>query len=84
MGNVTDSRSVNEPKDPNSCTLFAMYRAFASTSQIEAMRARYENGSIGYGEVKRELFELIKKAFSDARARGMRGCSKNELTSMRS
>jgi tryptophanyl-tRNA synthetase len=66
---VTDSRSVDEPKDPETCPLFAMYRGLATASQTAAMRARYERGSVGYGEVKRDLLELMNRTFEGARSR---------------
>lgn len=56
---VTDSKSVEEPKDPETCNLFAIYRLFASPEDIESTRQQYLKGGIGYGEMKKRIFELI-------------------------
>jgi tryptophanyl-tRNA synthetase len=64
---VTDSTPVEEPKDPEKCNLFALYRLFADAERIEKMRDRYLKGGIGYGEVKKELFGLIWEYFAPFR-----------------
>jgi tryptophanyl-tRNA synthetase len=62
----TNSLEPGEPKDPTDCTLFAMYSAFASAGEIEAMRHRYAEG-IAWGEMKQLLFELINGEITDMR-----------------
>ena len=64
---VTDSTPVEEPKDPEKCNLFALYRLFADSERIEKMRDRYLKGGMGYGEVKKELFGLIWEYFAPFR-----------------
>lgn len=64
---VTDSTPVEEPKNPDTCSLFAMYKLFADKDKTEILKNRYLNGGIGYGEVKKELFELIWNHFTQAR-----------------
>lgn len=64
---VTDSIPVEEPKDPEKCHLFALYSLFADKDRTEDLRKRYEKGGTGYGEVKKELFELIWEYFTEAR-----------------
>jgi len=66
---VTDSTPVSEPKDPNRCNLFALYRLFAPQEKTEAMRDRYLTGGLGYGEVKKELAGLIWDYFAPYRAK---------------
>jgi len=66
---VTDSTPVEDPKDPEKCSLFALYRLFAEGEKVEAMRGRYLNGGVGYGEVKKELLGLIWEFFAPARER---------------
>jgi tryptophanyl-tRNA synthetase len=61
---VTDSRAAHEPKDPERCTLFALYRQLA---QPAALRARYLEGGVAYREVKEELAGLLKATFGPAR-----------------
>lgn len=66
---VTDSTPVSEPKDPDRCNLFALYRLFAPQEKTEAMRDRYLKGGLGYGEVKKELVGLIWDYFAPYRAK---------------
>ncbi len=54
----TDSLSPSEPKDPDSSTLFQIYRGFATQQQAEEMKTKLLKG-IGWGQVKSELFELM-------------------------
>ena len=66
---VTDSTPVEEPKNPDTCNLFAMYKLFASPSQVENMRDRYLSGGTGYGDIKKELFSMIWEFFSPYRGK---------------
>jgi tryptophanyl-tRNA synthetase len=63
----TNSQEPGEPKDPGDSTLFAIYRAFATQSETEAMRERYREG-IAWGEMKQALFEYINEHLREARA----------------
>ena len=69
MSIVTDSTPVDEPKNPDTCNVFALYRYFTSPEAVAAMEQRYRNGGIGYGEVKKELVELIWNYFEPYRDR---------------
>ena len=60
---VTDSTPVEDPKDKDKCNLFALYKLFASESQLNDMAERYSKGGTGYGQVKKELFDLIIEYF---------------------
>lgn len=64
---VTDSTPVEEPKDPEKCNVFALYKLFADNVKTEDMRSRYKQGGMGYGEAKKELFGIIWEYFKDAR-----------------
>ncbi len=66
---VTDSKGVADPKDPDACNVFALYRLFASAEEREAMAARYRAGGLGYGEVKKALHEKFEAHFGPLRAR---------------
>jgi tryptophanyl-tRNA synthetase len=55
---VTDSREPGEPKDPDSCSLFAIFRACAGDAESAAFRAELEDG-MGWGDAKKKLFERI-------------------------
>lgn len=59
MSIVTDSTPLEEPKNPDTCTVFALYKLLAEESQIAEMRNNYEGGNFGYGHAKQGLFELI-------------------------
>jgi tryptophanyl-tRNA synthetase len=65
---VTNSLLPGEPKDPDSCTLFAIYNALASREEVAALRVRYEEG-IAWGEMKQFLFEYLNEMLQDARDR---------------
>ncbi|WP_159949303.1 tryptophan--tRNA ligase [Polaribacter septentrionalilitoris] len=69
MSIKTDSKALEEPKDPDSDNVFALYKLLASESQIKAMRANYEGGNYGYGHAKQALYELIIDKFADVRTR---------------
>jgi len=65
---VTDSRLPGEPKDPDSCALYALFRAFASEPETAAFRQALEQG-LGWGEAKQVLFERIEADVAPMRAR---------------
>lgn len=67
MSISTDSTPLEAPKDPNTCTVFALYSLIASESEIAKMRSQYEAGGYGYGHAKQALFEAVLNRFSDAR-----------------
>ncbi len=66
---VTDSKGMADPKDPETCNVFALYRLFATPEEREAMAARYRAGGLGYGEVKKALHEKFEATFGPLRAR---------------
>lgn len=65
----TDSKGLEEPKDPETCNAFALYSLVASVSQIEEMRTKYLAGGYGYGHAKQEIFEVICERFKAERER---------------
>jgi tryptophanyl-tRNA synthetase len=65
----TNSTPLQDPKDWKTCNCFALYSLLASNSEIETMKANYENGNYGYGHAKQALFELIISKFSNQRER---------------
>ena len=69
MGIVTDSKALEEPKDPSTCHVFALYKLLATEEQAEELAAKYRAGNFGYGHAKTELLNLILEKFEDARAR---------------
>jgi len=66
---VTDSRPMEEPKDPETDHLFQLYSLFAEDAAIEEMAATYRAGGFGYGQVKKALADLAEDFFREARER---------------
>jgi tryptophanyl-tRNA synthetase len=66
---VTDSTPPEQPKDPDTCTLVTLLRAFADPETIAAVEARYRTGGIGYGEVKARLADAIDVHTTPMRSR---------------
>jgi tryptophanyl-tRNA synthetase len=69
MSIETDSTALEDPKDWSTCNCFAIYSLLATETQIETMKANYENGNYGYGHAKQALFELIIEKFATQRER---------------
>lgn len=65
---ATDSTSLEDPKNPDTCNLFALYKLIANEEQIAEMRANYENGGYGYGHAKQAFFELLIEKYAKERA----------------
>lgn len=64
---VTDSRQLDDPKDPDTCNVFNLYSLFASEGDREAMAARYREGGYGYGDAKKALYEAMRDYLSPFR-----------------
>ncbi len=64
---VTDSKTVEEKKDPDNCNVFKMYKLFAEDSEIALLRDKYLSGGMGYGEAKQDLFEAIEREIAPLR-----------------
>lgn len=69
MGIPTDSKGVNEPKDPDSDTVFKLHVLVTPSATLEDVRARYEDGKIGYKESKEILIDSLKKFIGPMRER---------------
>ena len=69
MSIETDSTPLEEPKNPNACKIFNLYKLIASETQITSLQKKYENANkdFGYGHAKQELFELIITQFKTER-----------------
>lgn len=69
MSIESDSTPLEEPKNPDTCNIFAIYKLLASESQLLKMRENYANANAdyGYGHAKQELFELIIDKFKTER-----------------
>ena len=67
MGIRTDSKGLEEPKNPDECHVFQIYKLLASKAQVTDLQLKYKNGGYGYGHAKTELLKLILDAFKTPR-----------------
>lgn len=67
MSIKTDSIAVDDPKDPETCNLFQIYRQFAPLDRVEDVRNLYVSGGASYGVIKKELFEILWETFRGPR-----------------
>ena len=63
----TDSTALEDPKNPDTCNLFALYKLLATKEQIVEMRKKYLAGNYGYGHAKQAFYELLIHKFSKER-----------------
>lgn len=66
---VTNSQELEEPKDPDDCNVFSIYRLFATEKEQQALRERYLAGGLGWGHAKQELFEKLEETFGTMRTK---------------
>ena len=69
MSIKTDSKGIEEPKDPENDNVFGLYKLLASNAEITEMRANYKGGNYGYGHAKQALYEIIIEKFATIRER---------------
>ncbi len=79
MSIVTDSTPLEQSKDPDTCNVFALYKLFASSEKIQAMRQHYLGGNYGYGHAKKELLSLLEEYFAPYQERRLE-LAKNPAT----
>ncbi len=68
MGIVTDSKGMNDPKDPETCVIYNIHKLILSTSDAEVLAAEYKNG-LPYGEGKKKLLADFMEYFGVMRAK---------------
>jgi tryptophanyl-tRNA synthetase len=64
---VTDSTPVEDPKDPEACTIFALLRLVAEKAELAEWEGKYRAGGTGYGAVKKRVVELLCEYFGPYR-----------------
>lgn len=69
MSVKTDSTPLEEPKNPDTCNVYALIKLFASSEKQEEIADKYRAGGYGYGHAKKELLSLIDQYFAEARER---------------
>jgi len=63
MGIVTDSKGVDEPKDPETNTIYLLYKLMASEEESAALAADFRKGGMGYGDAKKRLLAKFEETF---------------------
>jgi tryptophanyl-tRNA synthetase len=66
---VTDSRPMDQPKEPEGDVLFDLFKLVAAEPQVAEMTALYRRGGFGYGDIKKALADAAEKFFAEARER---------------
>ena len=66
---VTDTKGLDDEKDPDTCNIFQLYRLLATEEQQASMRENYKTKGYGYGHAKTALLELILNRFEKERER---------------
>lgn len=64
---VTDSKELEDPKDPDTCTVVDLYKLLASPEKVKEMEDNYRAGGYGYGHAKKALLDEINEHFGEAR-----------------
>ncbi|MEN8258586.1 MAG: tryptophan--tRNA ligase [Thermodesulfobacteriota bacterium] len=67
MSIVTDSAPVEEPKDPDKCNLYNIFKLFAPAERLAEVHDLYVNGGAAYGYLKLELVDILWECFREAR-----------------
>ncbi len=69
MAIKTDSTPLDQPKNPDQCTVFSLYNVLAGEARAASLRQKYLAGGYGYGHAKKELLALILEQFTTERQR---------------
>jgi tryptophanyl-tRNA synthetase len=64
---VTDSKGLEEPKDPETDNIFKIFKLVCTKEQELEMRTKYTNGGFGYGHAKLALYEVLMHKFAEPR-----------------
>jgi tryptophanyl-tRNA synthetase len=64
---LTDSKELEDPKDPDTCNVFALYKLFATEAELADLAERYRAGGMGYGHAKMALLDKINEHFGPMR-----------------
>ncbi len=68
-GIVTDSKGVEEPKDPETCIVYNIHKLFLSNAEAKTLAEKYRAGGLGYGDAKKMLFEVYMDYFGEMRTK---------------
>ena len=76
---ITDSTPMEEPKNPDTCNVFALYKLMATPEEQTELRQRYLAGNMGYGHAKQALFDKYSEFFAPMRERRKQLLEKPQL-----
>ncbi|MFQ5463046.1 MAG: tryptophan--tRNA ligase [Phycisphaerae bacterium] len=69
MGIKTDSTPMEDPKNPDACNVFALYKLLAEPEEVQELADLYRAGGMGYGEAKKRLAQTVERVLGPARER---------------
>jgi len=84
MGERWASETLEEPKNPETCNVFALIKFFASQEKQDEIAAKYRTGNYGYGHAKLELLAILLEYFAEAREKYQAFMDDYSLIDMRS
>ncbi|MBS9525056.1 tryptophan--tRNA ligase [Litoribacter ruber] len=64
---VTDSTPLEDPKDPDACNVFKLFKLIGTAEETQVLREKYEAGNFGYGHAKKEFMGLILDKYAEQR-----------------
>lgn len=64
---ITDSKNIEDKKDPESCNIFSLYKLFSNADEQRELAENYYAGGMGYGHAKNSLFQKINQYFEPMR-----------------
>jgi tryptophanyl-tRNA synthetase len=67
MGIVTDSKTMEEPKEPEGNSIYELYKLFATSEEVEEMASSFRAGNYGYGHAKKALLAAYHRLFDPYR-----------------
>ena len=67
MSIITDSLALDDPKDPDTCNVFGLYKLVAEANEVSEMRKKYQVGGFGYGHAKKALLEVLIDSYKTPR-----------------
>ena len=81
IGIPTDSKGIEESKNPEECNIFALHKLFSSEDELGEIRKRYVEGGLGYKESKDVLVKNIKDFITPLREKRKEFADNKELVS---
>ncbi len=64
---ITDSKELDDPKDPDKCNIFSLFKLFSDSNEQQELADSYRAGGMGYGHAKTKLYEKIENYYAPIR-----------------